>query len=248
MQPHVSTTRRPTRSGGFKKLKASKTFYHRDQCGLDGLAEERPPMSEAPKDKELEEITAGLTKTQAAKVIRYLETPRPFDGLPWSTEETFDLCVILLEDLQRIANPAITIGDFFDLVGWVLSDRHLDDRPFSLKHCLKVVNGFAYRDSFPDARFGQFNVDTFREQFRIDLKPMWGRILARQHPLVQKCIAKNLNKVVGFLLINPQWANEEVKRSECGEPSLFDELDEPTASDVQETANVIVQAVSGGDS
>jgi len=214
MQPHVSTTHRPASgAGGSKRLRASKTFLHPAQCGLEGLAPELPsnPVPAA-VDKELEEITAGLDPEQRARVIQYLDTTLAEDSKPWSVEEIVDLHMILLEDLQRIANPRTPIGDAIELLCWVFARPEQDDAPFSLKNCLKVVNGFAYRDSMADPKMGQFNVASFREAFKRELKPWWKALVSRQSKLVREILTNDLDFFVKQVLANPQWANEELKK------------------------------------
>jgi len=212
MQPQVSSThRRANGSGGSKRLKASKTFLHPDQFGFEGIAPQLPstPSPGLAVDTELEQITAGLDAEQRARVIQYLDSPRVEASKPWSNDEIVDLHMILLEDLQRIANPRTPIGEAIEILCWVFTSR--DDAPFSLKNCLKVVNGFAYRESMADPKLGQFNVTTFREAFRQELKPWWTRLVARQRRIVREILTNDLDFVVGKLRKNPQWANEKLK-------------------------------------
>jgi len=197
-------------------------------------------------DHELEEIVAGLTPHQRDKVLRYLGNDESLSNVLWHDEEVLDLCRILLEDLVRVANPRTPLAEFFELLGWVVGDPALDKRPFSLKHCLQVVNGFAYRDSFPDPAFGQFSVETWRQQFKADLKPMWKRIVSHQHPWVRAAIANDLDFVVRNLLINPQWANEQVKRLQSADQSLFEPSGAPTSQPSScSTVRAIVNALEG---
>jgi len=137
MQPHTSSSHRRASpgTGGSKRLRASKTFLHPDQCGLEGLAPELPAQpAPVEVDTELEEITAGLNAEQRARVIQYLDLPRAVDSPRWSVEEIVDLHMILLEDLQRIANPRTPIGDAIELLCWVFARPEQDDAPFSLKN------------------------------------------------------------------------------------------------------------------
>jgi len=183
MQPQTSSTHRGVSSGagGSKRLRASKTFLHPDQCGLDGLAPELPSKPiPVEVDTELQEITAGLNAEQRARVIQYLDSPSEQDSKRWTVEEIVDLHMILLEDLQRIASPRTPIGEAIELLCWVFARPDREDAPFSLKNCLKVVNGFAYRDSMADPTMGQFNVTTFREAFKRELRPWWKALVARQ--------------------------------------------------------------------
>lgn len=238
MQPHVSTTHRPA-SGGSKRLKASKTFLHPAQCGLEGLAPELPSNpAPAAVDKELEEITAGLDPEQRARVIQYLDTPRAKDLQPWVGEEIAQLHMVLLEDLQRIANPRTPIGEAIELLCWVFTHPDRDDAPFSLKNCLKVVNGFAYRDSMADPTMGQFNVTTFREAFKRELRPWWQNLVARQRKAVQEILTNDLDFFVGKVLKNPQWANEQLKGLKDRPDLMCDpRVDRAVAESISDNAN-----------
>lgn len=218
MQPQTSSTHRRASSGtgGSKRLRASKTFLHPDQCGLDGLAPELPSKpAPVEVDTELEEITAGLDPEQRARVIQYLDSTLAEDSKPWSIEEIVDLHMILLEDLQRIANPRTPIGEAIEILCWVFTDPlnpGAEEAPFSLKNCLKVVNGFSYRDSMADPKMGQFNVTSFREAFRRELKPWWKALVSRQSKIVRDILTNDLDFFVKKVLANPQWANEQLKK------------------------------------
>ena len=210
MQPQVSkSTAGRGRVGSSKKPRASKTYFHESQPFFLGLETETP--TQVAVDAELEEIVTGLDAEKRQAVIDYLDAPQPFDGEPWQAEEILQLHMILLEDMRKVANPRTPIGDAIELLCWVFTRPDKDDQPFSLKSCLRVVNGFAYRDSMPDPAMGQFNVQTFREAFKAELKVWWKQLVKRQPKAVQAVLSNDLDFIVGKLLKNPQWANEQLK-------------------------------------
>lgn len=243
MQPQIT----------FKK-RGSRTPLVPDprQVGLDGFEPSPSPLVVAPvpkasADKELEEITAGLSPQQRERVIRYLDSSSPSEEeSTWTPEMIAELHMILLDDMQRIADPRTPIGDAIELLCWIFSPASMQDEPFSLKNCLKVVNGFAYRESMPDPTMGQFNVETFRQAFKEELKPWWKALVARQSRQLQEALSNDLDFVVRQLLANPQWANEQVKKigRDCG--SLLESVLRPDVTEPAESSVVQLLSRKGG--
>jgi len=90
-----------------------------------------------------------------------------------------------------------------------------------------------------DPKMGQFNVTTFREAFKRELRPWWQRLVARQRKVVQEVLSNDLDFFVAKVLKNPQWANMKLKDLKDRPDLMCDpQIDRAVAESISDNAEL----------
>ena len=137
----------------------------------------------------------------------------------WSEEDIVLLHWGLLRELRRLADPDTPLEEKLDTLAWALTDPALDDRPFSMATCIRVVGTSPLS---PTPYFGVTSVDDIRDWIRANA-PRWLRAtLARYPEWVRQLVRSQPDWICRELSRNPQWINEQVKRRDSSrQPDLF---------------------------
>ena len=153
-----------------------------------------------------------------------LDTPPPGSGTPsaldaadlddeepvdWSEEDIVFLHWRLLQEVNRLADPATPLEEKFDTLRWVFTERSKDDRPFSFASCLRVV---ACSPLSPIAYCGRVDAEEIRDRIRLGVRSWLPATLLRYPEWVRQAVASNPQWVATRLERNPQWINEQLKR------------------------------------
>ncbi|BDI06284.1 hypothetical protein [Sphaerotilus microaerophilus] len=128
----------------------------------------------------------------------------PFE---WSDEEIVLLQWRLLQEIERLTDPATPLEEKLDTLRWVFTERHKEDRPFSFVRCLHVVGCSPLS---PIAYCGLVDAEVLRDHIRAGLHHWLGATLQRYPLWVREAIAQRPEWVESQLLRNPQWLNEQV--------------------------------------
>jgi len=135
----------------------------------------------------------------------------------WSEEDVVHLHWRLLQEVNRLADPATPIEEKFDTLRWVFTEPTKDGLPFSFASCLRVV-GCSPMSPIPYC--GLVDVDEVRERIRLSLRCWLPATLLRYPPWVRDAVIDNPEWVQARLERNPQWINEQLKRM-ADEGDLF---------------------------
>ena len=138
------------------------------------------------------------------------EAGDPFDDGPpicWSVDGIVKLHMVLLDELERLADPDTPLEEKLDLLQWVYTDPQRDDRPFSFANCIKLCG----QSINPD--YGLMSA----EDVRVELSryvPRWLHESLRLYPeWLQHAIRSNPEWVWARLEENPQFINQQAKRA-----------------------------------
>ena len=93
-----------------------------------------------------------------------LDDEEPVD---WSEEDIVLLHWRLLQEVNRLADPATPLEEKFDTLRWVFTERSKDDRPFSFASCLRVVGCSPLS---PIAYCGQVDAEEIRDRIRVGVR------------------------------------------------------------------------------
>ena len=135
-----------------------------------------------------------------------LDDEEPVD---WSEEDIVLLHWRLLQEVNRLADPATPLEEKFDTLRWVFTERSKDDRPFSFAFCLRVVGCSPLS---PIAYCGQVDAEEIRDRIRLGVRSWLPATLLRYPEWVRQAVASNPQWVATRLERNPQWINEQLKR------------------------------------
>ncbi len=135
-----------------------------------------------------------------------LDDEEPVD---WSEEDIVLLHWRLLQEVNRLADPATPLEEKFDTLRWVFTERSKDDRPFSFASCLRVV---ACSPLSPIAYCGRVDAEEIRDRIRLGVRSWLPATLLRYPEWVRQAVASNPQWVATRLERNPQWINEQLKR------------------------------------
>lgn len=127
----------------------------------------------------------------------------------WSEEDIVHLHWRLLQEVNRLADPATPLEEKFDTLRWVFTERSKDDRPFSFASCLRVV-GCSPLSPIPYC--GLVDAEEVRERIRHGLQAWLHATLARYPDWVREAVATHPEWVEARLTRNPQWINEQLKQ------------------------------------
>lgn len=164
---------------------------HRGDDAFKGFAEGLfPPGSDHPSDSGDAAAEAGAEP--------------PFE---WSDEEIVLLHWRLLQEIERLTDPATPLEEKLDTLRWVFTERHKEDRPFSFVRCLRVVGCSPLS---PIAFCGLVDAEVLRDHIHAGLNRWLGATLQRYPLWVREAIARRPEWVESQLLRNPQWLNEQV--------------------------------------
>jgi hypothetical protein len=135
----------------------------------------------------------------------------------WSEEDIVHLHWRLLQEVNRLADPATPLEEKFDTLRWVFTEPTKDGLPFSFASCLRVVGCSPLS---PITYCGRVDVDEVRERIRLWLRRWLPATLLRYPPWVRDAVVSNPEWVQARLERNPQWINEQLKRM-ADEGDLF---------------------------
>lgn len=129
--------------------------------------------------------------------------------LEWSEEDVVFLHWRLLQEVNRLADPATPLEEKFDTLRWVFTERAKDGLPFSFASCLRVVGCSPLS---PIAYCGMVDVEDIRDRIRSGLRAWLPATLLRYPDWVREAVASNPEWIEARLERNPQWINEQLKR------------------------------------
>ena len=135
----------------------------------------------------------------------------------WSEEDVVFLHWRLLQEVNRLADPATPLEEKFDTLRWVFTERAKDGMPFSFASCLRVVGCSPLS---PIAYCGLVDVEEVRDRIRLGLRAWLPATLLRYPDWVREAVASNPEWIEARLERNPQWINEQLKRM-ADEGDLF---------------------------
>ncbi len=135
----------------------------------------------------------------------------------WSEEDVVFLHWRLLQEVDRLADPATPLDEKFDTLRWVFTERCKDVLPFSFASCLRVVGCSPLS---PIAYCGAVDVEEVRDRIRLGLRRWLPAALMRYPAWVRDAVASNPEWIEARLERNPQWINEQLKRM-ADEGDLF---------------------------
>jgi len=143
-----------------------------------------------------------------------LDDDTPVD---WSEEDVVFLHWRLLQEVNRLADPATPLEEKFDTLRWVFTERSKDGLPFSFVSCLRVVGCSPLS---PIAFCGLVDVEEVRDRIRLGLRSWLPATLLRYPDWVRDAVVRNPQWIEARLERNPQWINEQLKRM-ADEGDLF---------------------------
>ena len=148
-----------------------------------------------------------------------VDAPAIDDDTPveWSEEDVVFLHWRLLQEVNRLADPATPLEEKFDTLRWVFTERSKDDRPFSFASCLRVIGCSPLS---PITYCGLVDVEEVRDRIRAGLRAWLPATLLRYPDWVREAVASNPEWIEARLERNPQWINEQLKRM-ADEGDLF---------------------------
>lgn len=135
-----------------------------------------------------------------------LDDDTPID---WTEEDVVFLHWRLLQEVNRLADPATPLEEKFDTLRWVFTERSKDGQPFSFVSCLRVVG---CSPMSPIAYCGLIDAEEVRDRIRLGLRSWLPATLSRYPAWVKDAVARNPQWVEERLERNPQWINEQLKR------------------------------------
>jgi hypothetical protein len=135
----------------------------------------------------------------------------------WSEEDVVFLHWRLLQEVNRLADPATPLEEKFDTLRWVFTERAKDGLPFSFASCLRVAGCSPLS---PIAYCGLVDVEEVRDRIRHGLRAWLPATLLRYPDWVREAVASNPEWIEARLERNPQWINEQLKRM-ADEGDLF---------------------------
>lgn len=135
-----------------------------------------------------------------------LDDDTPVD---WTEEDIVFLHWRLLQEVNRLADPATPLEEKFDTLRWVFTERSKDGLPFSFVSCLRVVGCSPLS---PIAYCGLVDVEEVRDRIRLGLRTWLRATLLRYPDWVRDAVARNPQWIEARLERNPQWINEQLKR------------------------------------
>jgi hypothetical protein len=139
------------------------------------------------------------------------------EPVEWSEEDVVHLHWRLLQEVNRLADPATPLEEKFDTLRWVFTERTKDGLPFSFASCLRVVGCSPLS---PIAYCGLVDIEEVRDRIRVGLRHWLPATLLRYPPWVRDAVVSNPEWVQARLERNPQWINEQLKRM-ADEGDLF---------------------------
>ena len=143
-----------------------------------------------------------------------LDDEEPVD---WSEEDIVLLHWRLLQEVNRLADPATPLEEKFDTLRWVFTERAKDGLPFSFASCLRVIGCSPLS---PITYCGLVDVEEVRDRIRAGLRAWLPATLLRYPDWVREAVASNPEWIEARLERNPQWINEQLKRM-ADEGDLF---------------------------
>jgi hypothetical protein len=151
---------------------------------------------------------------QAGEHASTFDDDTPVD---WTEEDIVFLHWRLLQEVNRLADPATPLEEKFDTLRWVFTERAKDGLPFSFASCLRVVGCSPLS---PIAHCGLVDVEEVRDRIRLGLRAWLPSTLLRYPDWVRDAVARNPEWIEARLERNPQWINEQLKRM-ADEGDLF---------------------------
>ena len=158
--------------------------------------------------------THSSRHTDAALADPLVGDDTPVD---WSEEDVVFLHWRLLQEVNRLADPATPLEEKFDTLRWVFTEHSKDGLPFSFANCVRVA---CCSPLSPIAYCGLVEVDEIRERIRAGLRQWLPATLLRYPDWVRQAVASNPEWIEARLERNPQWINEQLKRM-ADEGDLF---------------------------
>ena len=148
-----------------------------------------------------------------------MDAPAIDDDTPveWSEEDVVFLHWRLLQEVNRLADPATPLEEKFDTLRWVFTERAKDGLPFSFASCLRVIGCSPLS---PITYCGLVDVEEVRDRIRAGLRAWLPATLLRYPDWVREAVASNPEWIEARLERNPQWINEQLKRM-ADEGDLF---------------------------
>lgn len=171
----------------------------------------------------------GLQKAEIGPFAPQPETPPSaadasaswgeLDDTPveWSEEDLVFLHWRLLQEVDRLADPATPLEEKFDTLRWVFTERSKDAMPFSFASCLRVVGCSPLS---PITYCGLVDIEEVRDRIRCGLRRWLPATLLRYPAWVRDAVASNPEWIEARLERDPQWINEQLKRM-ADEGDLF---------------------------
>ena len=135
----------------------------------------------------------------------------------WSEDDIVFLHWRLLQEVNRLADPATPLEEKFDTLRWVFTERAKDGLPFSFASCLRVIGCSPLS---PITYCGLVDVEEVRDRIRAGLRAWLPATLLRYPDWVREAVASNPEWIEARLERNPQWINEQLKRM-ADEGDLF---------------------------
>lgn len=168
------------------------------------------------------EATAAIGSGAPSSCLQFraeCDDPALDDDPPvdWTEEDVVFLHWRLLQEVNRLADPATPLEEKFDTLRWVFTERSKDGLPFSFVSCLRVVGCSPLS---PIAYCGLVDVEEVRDRIRLGLRSWLPATLLRYPDWVRDAVARNPQWIEARLERNPQWINEQLKRM-ADEGDLF---------------------------
>jgi hypothetical protein len=157
-------------------------------------------------------------RARAANAERLVQRPVASDacdddeaGFEWSEDAVVQLHWILLCELRRLADPHTPLDEKLDTLDWALTEPALDERPFSLANCIRVVG---LSPLSPAPYVGSVDVEEIKAWVLAHAKTWLGETLSLYPDWVQKLIRANPHGVADRLAREPQWINQQIRLRE----------------------------------
>lgn len=126
----------------------------------------------------------------------------------WSEEDVVLLHWLLLQQVQRLADPETPFLEKVWTLNWVFTDPEKDALPFSFVSCVKVVSCSPLS---PLPFIGDFDVSDLRDRLAHSARRWIRESVERFPPWVQETLRSNPAAVLAKLERNPQYLNEQIR-------------------------------------
>ena len=126
----------------------------------------------------------------------------------WSEEAVVQLHWILLCELRRLSDPQTPLDEKLDTLDWALTEPELDERPFSLANCIRVVG---LSPLSPAPYMGRVDVEAIKAWILAHARTWLSETLSLYPTWVQELIRADPHRVARRLVHEPQWVNRQIR-------------------------------------
>ena len=153
-------------------------------------------------------VQAAIAGRLAQRVAE--KGPREDDPLEaeWSEEAVVQLHWILLCELRRLSDPQTPLDEKLDTLDWALTESALDERPFSLANCIRVVG---LSPLSPAPYMGRVDVEAIKAWILAHARTWLSETLSLYPAWVQELIRADPHRVARRLVHEPQWINRQIR-------------------------------------